>query len=175
MLSKKMTFSLMSLITILALAFVVSPAMAGTFKTDLSGDGTIHAGQDIDVTIKFDAVVSEAAVRGVSITVTIVKDDFSSTTYTVTGAVGAVDPASEAENPPSLDGFGPVMQKDIDLSKSGGQYDGKTFVFTIPAAQLPQAVFSTDEIQMIHQVPQEFMCLYLPVFRLLTLLTPIQA
>ena len=89
MLSKKMTFSLMSLITILALAFVVSPAMAGTFKTDLSGDGTIHAGQDIDVTIKFDAVVSEAAVRGVRIDVTVVKDDFSSTTYQVTGDVGA--------------------------------------------------------------------------------------
>ena len=44
--------------------------------------------------------------------------------------------------------FGPVMQKDIDLSKTGDQFDGKTFVFTIPAAQpaltsfLPQAVFS---------------------------------
>ena len=46
MLSKKMTFSLMSLITILALAFVVSPAMAADkFSTDLSGDGTIDAGR----------------------------------------------------------------------------------------------------------------------------------
>ena len=31
MLSKKMTFSLMSLITLLALAFVVTPAMAAEF------------------------------------------------------------------------------------------------------------------------------------------------
>ena len=86
MLSKKMTFSLMSLITILALAFVVSPAMAAEFSTDLSGDGTIDAGQDLDVTIKFDVRWYRlAAVQGVRITVTVVKDDFSSTTYTVTG------------------------------------------------------------------------------------------
>ena len=35
MLSKKMAFSLMSLITILALAFVVPSAMAATFGADL--------------------------------------------------------------------------------------------------------------------------------------------
>ena len=29
-------------------------------------------------------------------------------------------------------GFGPVVQKDIDPSTVGGQYDGKTFTFTIP-------------------------------------------
>ena len=45
----------------------------------------------------------------------------------------------------AIEGFGPVMQKDIDLSKSGDQYDGKTFVFTILDVQLPQAVFSTTE------------------------------
>ena len=147
MLSKKMTFSLMSLITIFALAFVVSPAMAGTFTTDLSGDGTIHAGQDLDVTIKFGAVVSEAAVQGVAITVTVVKDDFSSATYTVKGdeasaGAGVAILVTDPVNTNALSGFGPVMQKDIDLARVGDQFDGKTFVFTIPVAQLPQAVFT---------------------------------
>ena len=36
MLSKKMTFSLMSLITLLALAFVVTPAMAAEFGVAMS-------------------------------------------------------------------------------------------------------------------------------------------
>ena len=37
MLSKKMTFSLMSLITLLAFAFVVSSAMAGDFDVKIIG------------------------------------------------------------------------------------------------------------------------------------------
>ena len=37
-----------------------------------------------------------------------------------------------AKVPVLLVGFGPVMQKDIDPSTAGGQYDGKTFTFTIP-------------------------------------------
>ena len=37
MLSKKMTVSLMSLITIFALAFAVSPAMAGDFDVTITG------------------------------------------------------------------------------------------------------------------------------------------
>ena len=37
MLSKKMTFSLMSLITLLAFAFVVSSAMAGDFDVKVIG------------------------------------------------------------------------------------------------------------------------------------------
>ena len=75
--SNKMTVSLMSLITILALAFVVSPAMAAEFSTDIYGDGTIDAGLDIDVTIKFGKEVTLAAVQAVRIDVTIVKDDFT--------------------------------------------------------------------------------------------------
>ena len=35
-----------------------------------------------------------------------------------------------------IPGFGPVMQKDIDPSTVGGQYDGKTFTFTIPPHSL---------------------------------------
>ena len=174
MLSKKMTFSLMSLITILALAFVVSPAMAGTFKTDLSGDGTIHAGQDIDVTIKFDAVVSKAAVQGVRIDVTVVKDDFSSTTYQVTGDAGAKPKlATDA-----LTDAGTEIGVLVRLCR-------RTLIFPrvmtntmVKPSCLPFRLLNSRK-RLLHkmrcQVPQEFMCLYLPVFRLLTLLTPIQA
>ena len=145
MLSKKMTFSLMSLITILALAFVVSPAMAAEFSTDLYGDGTIDAGLDLDVTIKFGQVVSLAAVQGKRITVTVVLDDFSSTDYTVwmnrtTSDVVPADAKLIPEDATLFEGFGPVEQKDIDLSRTGDQFDGQTFVFTIPAAQLPDKV-----------------------------------
>ena len=49
MLSNKMTFSLMSLITILAFAFVASTAMAGDpFSTDISADDVMEGG-DIEV------------------------------------------------------------------------------------------------------------------------------
>ena len=68
MLSKKMAFSLMSLITILALAFVVTPAMAGEFgvaldtTNDASGaDGyqLLHPGADakISLTVEFTKAV----------------------------------------------------------------------------------------------------------------------
>ena len=114
MLSKKMTFSLMSLITIIALAFSVSPAMAGPaadhpsalvhgglvkghahFSTTLSYDEAENVdGREVDVTIKFGKEVSLAEVRGVvgpveavtddGIAVIIVNDDFTSKTYLVT-------------------------------------------------------------------------------------------
>ena len=48
MLSNKMTFSLMSLITILALAFVVSPAMAADFTTKVTQVGTLTYQLDAD-------------------------------------------------------------------------------------------------------------------------------
>ena len=41
MLSKKMTFSLMSLITLLALGFVVSSAMAGDFEIKIAGRSAV--------------------------------------------------------------------------------------------------------------------------------------
>ena len=123
MLSKKMEFSLMRLITILALAFVVPSVMAATFTTALSYDEAENVdGRDVDVTITFGQVVSLAAVQAERITVTVVKDDFVSTDYTV----------------PIAD-FGPVVQKDLDPTTAEGQYDGKTFTFTIPASVLPRA------------------------------------
>ena len=73
MLSKKMAFSLMSLITIFALAFVAPSAMAGEFGVsldmtkDVSAAGDLQVmhpgdGEKIEVMIKFDlAVVFKAA------------------------------------------------------------------------------------------------------------------
>ena len=60
---KKMAFSLMRLITIFALAFVVSSAMAGEFDVtlDMTGDVStagglqlVHPGTSLVVTVKFD-------------------------------------------------------------------------------------------------------------------------
>ena len=159
MLSKKMAFSLTSLITILALAFVVSSAMADIvvapalgahahFAVELSYDEAENVdGRQVDITITFDQVVSLADVQGELITVTVVTDNFESTDYIVTGdtAAGAafvvpVDFDPEDTLPTSrIAGFGPVMQKDIDLSTADGQYDGQTFTFTIPEDVLPRA------------------------------------
>ncbi len=73
MLSKKMAFSLMSLITLLAFAFVVPSAMAGEFGValDVTGDKSSAAdlqllhpgdGENITVVVKFDqAVLFDAA------------------------------------------------------------------------------------------------------------------
>ena len=68
MLSKKMAFSLMSLITLLAFAFVAPTAMAGEFGValDVTGDVSSAAdlqllhpgdGENIKVTVKFDQAV----------------------------------------------------------------------------------------------------------------------
>ena len=58
MLSKKMTFSLMSLITLLALAFVVTSAMADDFEIKIAGRSavayTLAASDDVDSTLGFD-------------------------------------------------------------------------------------------------------------------------
>ena len=166
MLSKKMTFSLMSLITIIALSFSVSPAMADPkadhpsalahgdlaeghahFSTTLSYDEAENVdGRQVDVTIEFGKVVALAAVQSKSITVTVVLDDFSSIDYIVinniavgnpqgdlVGVPGTTDVDVTKVGPARSTGFGPVMQKDIDLSTALGQFDGKTFTFTIPS------------------------------------------
>ena len=155
MLSSKMTFSLMSLITIIALAFAVSPVMADILKPPMVVHDHFAAtfsydeaenvdGRQVDITIKFDQVVSEAAVQAVMVEVIVVKDDFSSNTYTLTGdetsdgdgvAVLVATPVSTD----IIEGFGPVVQKDIDPSTPDGQYDGQTFTFTIPTSELPRA------------------------------------
>ena len=72
MLSKKMAFSLMSLITLLAFAFVAPTAMAGEFGVALDVTGDVSSAADLQlaypaddslkVTVKFDqAVLFDAA------------------------------------------------------------------------------------------------------------------
>ena len=70
MLSKKMEFSLMSLITIFALALVAPSAMAGEFGVALDATGDVssagdlqlaHPGTSLVVTVKFDRAVVFAA------------------------------------------------------------------------------------------------------------------
>ena len=72
MLSKRMTFSLMSLITLLAFAFVVPSAMAGEFGVSLDTTGDVssagdlqlaHPGTSLAVTVKFDQAVVFAATK----------------------------------------------------------------------------------------------------------------
>ena len=67
MLSKKMAFSLMSLITLLAFAFVAPTAMAGEFGVSLDATGDVssagdlqlpHPGTSLKVTVKFDQAVT---------------------------------------------------------------------------------------------------------------------
>ena len=128
MLSKKMAFSLMRFITIFALAFAVSPAMAAEFTTTLSYNEAENVeGRVVDVTLAFDKVVSLAAVQAKTVTVVVVKEDFVSTTYTITGGTAATA------------NLGPIMRKDMDASTTGGQHGGKTFTFTVPVALLPRS------------------------------------
>ena len=84
MLSKKMTFSLTSLITIFALAFAVPSAMGATFGTEVTyTEGDTASGRDIVVTIEFitGQTISLDDVKRQRIRVTIVKRDFTSDTY----------------------------------------------------------------------------------------------
>ena len=69
MLSKKMAFSLMSLITILALAFVVPSTMAADdFDAEFSVVNRVY-NTDIEVTVSFKEEVPLALVQAAKITV----------------------------------------------------------------------------------------------------------
>ena len=142
MLSKKMTFSLMSLITLLAFAFA-APAMADPanipvglrmaaceghahFSTTLSYDEAENVdGREVDVTMKFDKVVSLADVRAhhvdtpkadtntKKIEVIVVRSDFVSMTYRMkSDGTGVFENVTDS-TPQAVPDFGPVMQKDI--------------------------------------------------------------
>ena len=160
MLSKKMTFSLMSLITIIALAFVVSPAMAAPFEVVFSYDEAENVdGREVAVTMKFDKVVSLADVRAhhvdtpkadtntKKIEVIVVQSDFVSMTYRMKS-----DGSGDFENvttstPSPVTDFGPVIQKDLDPTTSGTQSDGKTFTFTIPDSELDRDDAATPAVE----------------------------
>ena len=135
MLSKKMTVSLMSLITIFALTFGVlleTQAKDHTFETGIKrGDGVAQTGQPLNIDIVFGAEVSLAEVQKATFTVTIVDADFVTRTAAVTAA-------SAVNFAPTPGAAGPVTQKDIDKTTPGNQYDGKTFTLPINAAALPE-------------------------------------
>ena len=158
MLSKKMTVSLMGLITILVLAFVVSPAMAVPFTVEFSYDEAENVdGRQVDVTMTFEKVVSIVDVRAhhvntpkadtntKKIDVIVVQSDFSSVTYRMmsddTGSFAKVTTPTTA-----IDDF-MVTQKDLDPTTPGLQSDGKTFTFTVPDSELPRDDPATTAVE----------------------------
>ena len=119
MLSKKMAFSLVSLITIFAVALTVSTAEAADdFDATLSvervstkSDHNATYGEDIEVTLTFGAQVDGTKVR-----------------FTI-----YVEDKYGAQTPIALPA--PSMKpKDLNTAMAGLQNDNKVFVFTIPAA-----------------------------------------
>ena len=117
MLSKKMAFSLMRLITLLALAFVAPSTMAAddfdaTFsvvRVSAVSDHNAVYGENVVVTLAFGAIVD-----GTKATLTIfVEDKFGAQTSVTAPTITA---------------------KDLNSVRAGVQNDNKTFTFTIPAA-----------------------------------------
>ena len=158
MLLKKTAFSLMSLITIIALAFVVSPAMAAPFSVVFSYDEAENVdGREVAVTMKFDKVVSLADVRAhhvltptadtKKIEVIVVQSNFVSMTYRMkSDGTGVFEDVTDS-TPRAVNDFGPVIQKDLDLTTSGTQSDGKTFTFTIPMTELARDDAATATVE----------------------------
>ena len=112
MLSKKMAFSLMSLITLFALAFAVPSVMAaGEITPTLSADGDAYD-EEIVVTLTFDKPVGLANVNPTPAIITVMS-------VTNTGAQAPVSVT--------------IASKDTDTVAPGIQTDDKTFTITIPA------------------------------------------
>ena len=137
MLSKKMAFSLMSLITIFALAFAVPSVMAADEITPtLSADTTAY-GEIITVTIAFDKVVGRANVNAKMPTVM---------TVTAAGAT-AVPTAATGTTIDATSGAVTVNVKDTDSVAPGIQTDDKIFEFKLAAITAPtptQVAAGTD-------------------------------
>ena len=112
---KKMTFSLMRLIILLALAFVVPSAMAADdFDAEFSVVNRVYA-TAIEVTLTFKEEVDFADADKLKVVVQI--EDMN-------GVRTALDPALTAAD---------VTAKDTNDVLTGVQSDRKAFVFTIPA------------------------------------------
>ena len=127
MLSKKMTVSLMSLITIFALALITAPVMAeDDFDTTFSWDSTVRE-ENITVTVTFGDNVGLANAQAASIMVRIVEANGTEATHTITGA--------PADSPATFPGDYGLAVKDINPNVAGTQTEGKVFTFMIPAAQ----------------------------------------
>ena len=99
MLSKKMAFSLTSLITILALAFVVAPAMAvddfdatlSVVRVSAKSDHNAVYGEDIEVTLTFGAQVDGDATTGGPTLTIFVEDKFGAQTSVTAPTITAKD------------------------------------------------------------------------------------
>ena len=122
MLSKKMAFSLMSLITLLAFAFITVPVMAvddfdATFSVDsisTMSDHNAEYNKPIVVTLTFGAKVNGA---------TIVTADMPVLTVLVEDKFGAQTPLVPAPT---------ITAKDIDRVMPLVQNNSQAFTFTIP-------------------------------------------
>ena len=128
MLSKKMAFSLMSLITLLALAFVVPSAMAADdFDAEFSVVNKVY-NTDIEVTVSFKEEVPLALVQAAKITVHVEDMNGVRTAITV--------PATDSDNgtAASAESTSEIGAKDTNDVLTGDQVDRKSFVFTIDAA-----------------------------------------
>ena len=114
MLSKKMAFSLLGLITIFTFALVALSSMAfdATFSVDsvsVSSDYNAEHGQPIVVTLHFAEKVDGTAAE---------------LTVLVEAKHGSQTPITAPD----------ITAKDIDLHTAGPQNNSQTFVFTIPGA-----------------------------------------
>ena len=127
MLSKKMAFSLMRLITIFVLAFVVPAAMAADdFDATFSVINKQY-GTDIVVTLTFAEEVALTTAERAFIIVHVEDKNGVRTALAVpatTDGTGQVGAGSTSE----------ISIKDINAAVGGVQTDRKTFVFTIAAA-----------------------------------------
>ena len=128
MLSKKMAFSLMSLITLLALAFVVPTTMAADdFDATFSVTNRVYD-TDILVTLTFGSNVGLAnamAILNTDLTKNLLSVRIVDKNGVVTDLTGVSTPVIES---------GDITAKDTILNVTGIQTDGKTFKFTIPEA-----------------------------------------
>ena len=158
MLSKKMAFSLTSLITILALALVFVVPSEAQFSTTVertaSNPETVNpeTGDRLDIEIMFGTPVTLTAVQTHQITVTVVFDNFSSVIYTIGDGMGGTDvvPVASAGAPAAVGagalvaapvptpavGFS-LLPTDIDLITAGVQSNGQSFTLTIPGGAIP--------------------------------------
>ena len=114
---KKMTFSLMRLIILLALAFVVPSAMAADdFDAEFSVVNRVYA-TAIEVTLKFAEEVNFTDANKATIVVQI--EDKNGVRSDLVTPLTATD----------------VTAKDVNLNVGGTQTDRKTFMFTIDDAE----------------------------------------
>ena len=138
MLSKKMAFSLMSLITLLALAFAVPTAMAADdFDATFSVVNRVYDA-DIVVTLTFGSAVGLANAQATLNTDTT-KNLLS---VRIVDKDGVVTDLTTGDSPVLTSAS--ITAKDINLNIDGDQTEGKVFQFTISAANT-----DTDDRQIL--------------------------